>query len=816
MESLGKEVSSPKDDDDDDVITSNIQPQEEVQVVQTFQNDDFDRDSDISSDNDDSAFLMPNSQSDNEQNLHDDMYDIDDDSSSVDDIEPLEYDEEDEIMQVVVDEHGTGNVIDHYNTALIPSEDEYDEDAGDDILNPMEDQSLKTEAEIGSEIFETSPAKSLNPIYENEEEEKSLKTSLRRISDQFINVTMLLGQNLEYNYPQIDLSKDEIGREKPELDSDTIRSLHVDREIKHINKKYVALTNNLGRSSSEATLSHSAIEKASRKSKLSRSVSKEMASSDRTFGRESSLHDSHSRKSRRRSSLQEHSKSESREVVEPLNSSGSKHLNSALGRIGFKFSEFTKRLGRSFSTDSLMKSSRRNSTKSFQQKEQRSVSHESIAHSKKSHSSIISKHQESDFRKSSVDSEKQKSTKESLPPSLASEKSKSLSNLPKYNTFEEIIATPTIRNSLQKITEDFLFVNKCLGDVPNERNGNTSLVKTHSIDSVGKDQVIESPSGKIDPDSDDSISPGEVSESNVPQSVIEKVPVKKGNMDKNASLESEIHVDEMPSPGEVKPIEGGIQEAGKEILDTDDIDKTSARTPSLKSDAQSKHDEILEPEIISKTSEEIINATSRDNEKENRDFEDDTSSKISENQREELENTSQKTQRTHSLIRAILKKEESIEVSKLLIDAHGDDLKKEEIIKSQMTFKDSLKKITNDILKVTGYLGTDQDKESNEEDSNLQQNLHKRQEHDDSEEKDYILKDLERSLADKADVESLKSINIKLEIKKVTDDIIKITNIMGDMQKEEIIKIRPDDDDVYMKGGIDAMSCTTMEASPTR
>ena len=133
-----------------------------------------------------------------------------------------------------------------------------------------------------------------------------------------------------------------------------------------------------------------------------------------------------------------------------------------------------------------------------------------------------------------------------------------------------------------------------------------------------------------------------------------------------------------------------------------------------------------------------------------------------------------------------------------------------------MTFKNSLKKITNDILKVTSFLGTNPDKKSPKKVSTEQLIPEPRQEHDDTEEKDYIMQDVEKSLADKLDTESLKSIDIKLEIKKFTDDIIKITNIIGDMQKQDIIKIKPDDDNVYMKGGIDAMSCTTMEASPTR
>ena len=56
--------------------------------------------------------------------------------------------------------------------------------------------------------------------------------------------------------------------------------------------------------------------------------------------------------------------------------------------------------------------------------------------------------------------------------------------------------------------------------------------------------------------------------------------------------------------------------------------------------------------------------------------------------------------------------------------------------------------------------------------------------------------------------------DIKKEIKKFTDDIVKVTKLLCDVRKEEILKIQPNV--VYMKDGIDAMSCVTMEASPTR
>ena len=129
---------------------------------------------------------------------------------------------------------------------------------------------------------------------------------------------------------------------------------------------------------------------------------------------------------------------------------------------------------------------------------------------------------------------------------------------------------------------------------------------------------------------------------------------------------------------------------------------------------------------------------------------------------------------------------------------------------SNDTFDDENAELMKKAKEFLNFMDPADEKKAKEEESR------KRKRDDDSEEKDYVLQDLEKSLADKADAQSLHSINIKLEIKKFTDDIIKITNIMGDMQKEDIIKIHPDDDNVYMKGGIDAMSCTTMEASPTR
>ena len=94
---------------------------------------------------------------------------------------------EDEIMQIVVDEHGTGNVIDHYASKRINDDDEilYDEE-DDDVIVPTEDQSMKTEAEVGSDIFEGSPTKSVKTIHEIED--ISLKSALKTITDQFIQV----------------------------------------------------------------------------------------------------------------------------------------------------------------------------------------------------------------------------------------------------------------------------------------------------------------------------------------------------------------------------------------------------------------------------------------------------------------------------------------------------------------------------------------------------------------------------------------------------------------------------------------------------
>ena len=116
-------------------------------------------------------------------------FDYDEGSSSLDDLENLDFEEEDEIMQVVVDEDGKASVV------IVDEYGEVNDD--EDVIIPMEDQSLKTEAEIGSEIFETSP-------YQPKEEypeTPSLKTSLRNLTQQFVNATLVLG--LPFDRPPI-------------------------------------------------------------------------------------------------------------------------------------------------------------------------------------------------------------------------------------------------------------------------------------------------------------------------------------------------------------------------------------------------------------------------------------------------------------------------------------------------------------------------------------------------------------------------------------------------------------------------------------
>ena len=122
-----------------------------------------------------------------------------------------------------------------------------------------------------------------------------------------------------------------------------------------------------------------------------------------------------------------------------------------------------------------------------------------------------------------------------------------------------------------------------------------------------------------------------------------------------------------------------------------------------------------------------------------------------------------------------------------------------------MTLKNSLKCITNDIMTVTKFLGT------NPNDSEKEEEPDKTLFSDES----IDFKDL------KTEVPAIPTTpvtpvtpNIRLEIKRFTDDIVKVTKLLCNVRKEEILKVAPDE--VYMRGGIDAMSCATMDSSPTK
>ena len=180
-----------EDDDDDDVVTAGDSTDEEG--------------SEISSDEEDeSAIMMQRRTSLKRQSyLEDDNFieDDDGDSTCTDDLEPIDFDEEDEIMQVVLDDQGVGNVIDHYNQSLINSENDFvDEDEtfddDNDVVAHPENQSMKTDAGLDSEIFEGTPSRE-REVEEMEEEEEvpDIASSLRFLTDQLLTVKNLQLEN---------------------------------------------------------------------------------------------------------------------------------------------------------------------------------------------------------------------------------------------------------------------------------------------------------------------------------------------------------------------------------------------------------------------------------------------------------------------------------------------------------------------------------------------------------------------------------------------------------------------------------------------
>ena len=186
----------------------------------------------------------------------------------MDDLEHLDFEEEDEIMQVIVDEDGKANV------AIVDEFEEVNDD--EDVIIPLDDQSLKTEAEIGSEIFESSP---YQPKEEEEDPETpSLKTSLRNITQQFVNATLVLGQPLQYSKSHSQASGEQSGIQNTRELSVSTPSLHVDRELRRITDTYVDVTKYLGRWRSESVISSGSEEVSRRTVTYNKSGDQESAS----------------------------------------------------------------------------------------------------------------------------------------------------------------------------------------------------------------------------------------------------------------------------------------------------------------------------------------------------------------------------------------------------------------------------------------------------------------------------------------------------------------------------------------------------------
>ena len=177
-----KKEDSQSTDDEEEIVQKKLSKA----VSKSFSDEDEEESSDSFEDSD----IMDRSirtREDRQIYEYDDdevSFDYDEGSSSIDDL--VDYEEEDEIMQVVVDEHGQANV------AIVDDYGDIDDD--EDVIAPLEDQSLKTEAEIGSEIFETSPYQAKEEI---EVETPSLKTTLKSVMDPFVKATLLLGKSLD-------------------------------------------------------------------------------------------------------------------------------------------------------------------------------------------------------------------------------------------------------------------------------------------------------------------------------------------------------------------------------------------------------------------------------------------------------------------------------------------------------------------------------------------------------------------------------------------------------------------------------------------
>ena len=172
-----------EDDDDDDVVTAADSTDEEG--------------SEISSDEEDESAIMIQRRTSLKRQTYleeDNFIEDDGESTCSDDLEPIDFDEEDEIMQVVFDDQGVGNVIDHYNQSLINSENDFVNenetfDDDNDVVAHLENQSMKTDAGLDSEIFEGTPSKEREVEDINEEEEEpDIASSLRFLTDQLLTV----------------------------------------------------------------------------------------------------------------------------------------------------------------------------------------------------------------------------------------------------------------------------------------------------------------------------------------------------------------------------------------------------------------------------------------------------------------------------------------------------------------------------------------------------------------------------------------------------------------------------------------------------
>ena len=650
--SSGKKEDTPSSDDDDEKIMLK-KLSKRVSASSSDNDSEESYEEEYGDSDEDDSFIDREKRQIYEYDDEDVSFDYDEGTtSSIDDLEHLEYQEEDEIMQVVVDEHGTANV------AIVDDYGELDDD--DDVIIPMEDQSIKTEAEIGSEIFESSP---YNPIKEEDEDPPSLKTTLKSVTQQFVRATLLLGQPFEEEKVKSMEQTLSGSREK----SVSIPSLHVDRELMKITDTYVRVTNSLGMSKSRSETSISTPSKGF----LEKSVSQQNSTPNMSSSKASVI--------------------TAKEVVSI--ESDKKGVAKVLGKLGKSMISITKRIGRSFSTTSLSSTSQRRA--SMLSERQRSASEKSLI-SKSQQGSLHSK--QSSIVQPSVTgpSSKTSSGRSSLI------KSKSLSNIiaPDSET------TPILRNSLQKITEDVILVTKCL---------ESPIKKKQSIEKkiVSTEQLVKS-------ENSSTIDASEPSK-------------------KETDLENE---------------------------DTKDKDLSSNSENKSKSNS-------LDPE------------------------------KNLENEDSPGRSTDQPVKREiHPYIKKILKKEESMEISKVLIESHKEDLERERLVEEGMTFKNSLKTITHSIMTVTNLLGTNPD--APEEKEEIKQSDAKS-----SSEETFQTEDLKTFIP-----MSPETPDIKKEIKKFTDDIVKVTKLLCDVRKEEILKIQPNV--VYMKDGIDAMSCVTMEASPTR